>query len=68
MALKDSISIMVVDDMATSRSLIIMALGIMGGMLFGVGGHAMPEMELANWYPGPPDKQLPIWPLQMAFR
>ena len=43
--------------------LIIMALGIMGGMLFGVGGHAMPEMELANWYPGPPDKQLPIWPL-----
>lgn len=30
MALKDSISIMVVDDMATSRSLIIMALEEMG--------------------------------------
>lgn len=41
--------------------LIVMALGIMGGMLFGVGGHTMPEMELANWYPG--DHQLPIWPL-----
>ena len=43
--------------------LIIMALGIMAGMLFGIGGHTMPEMELANWYPGPADKQLPIWPL-----
>lgn len=43
--------------------LIVMALGIMGGMLFGVGGHTMPEMSLSNWYPGPIDKQLPIWPL-----
>ena len=36
-----------------------MALGIMGGMLFGVGGHVMPEMTLENLHP----KQLPIWPL-----
>ena len=43
--------------------LIVMALGIMGGMLFGVGGHTMPEMSLSNWYPAPADKQLPIWPL-----
>ena len=39
--------------------LIVMALGIMGGMLFGVGGHVMPEMTLENLHP----KQLPIWPL-----
>ncbi|WP_313991132.1 carbon starvation CstA family protein [uncultured Selenomonas sp.] len=39
--------------------LIVMALGIMGGMLFGVGGHIMPEMTLENLHP----KQLPIWPL-----
>ena len=41
--------------------LIIMALGIAGGMLMGVGGHVMPEMVLANMYPG--ENQLPIWPL-----
>lgn len=41
--------------------LIIMALGIAGGMLMGVGGHVMPEMVLANLYPG--EHQLPIWPL-----
>ena len=39
--------------------LIVMALGIMGGMLFGLGGHVMPEMTLENLHP----KQLPIWPL-----
>lgn len=39
--------------------LIVMALGIMGGMLFGVGGHTMPEMTLQNLHP----KELPIWPL-----
>ena len=26
----------------------------------------MPEMELANWFPAPPDKQLPIWPLMFV--
>ena len=30
--------------------LIIMAFGIMLGMLFGVGGHTMPEMQFANLY------------------
>ena len=39
--------------------LIVMALGIMGGMLFGVGGHTMPEMTLENLHP----QHLPIWPL-----
>ena len=42
-------------------ALIIMAIGIMGGMLLGVGGHTMPEMQLANLYPS--DDPLPIWPL-----
>lgn len=42
--------------------LIVMALGIMGGMLFGVGGHTMPEMQLANLHPLGADK-MPIWPL-----
>lgn len=42
--------------------LIIMALGIMGGMLFGVGGHTMPEMQLANLHPLGSEK-MPIWPL-----
>ncbi len=42
--------------------LIVMALGIMGGMLFGVGGHTMPEMTLQNLHPAGPDK-MPIWPL-----
>lgn len=41
--------------------LLIMAIGIAGGMLTGVGGHVMPEMALANLYPG--QTQLPIWPL-----
>ena len=41
--------------------LIIMAVGIAGGMLMGVGGHVMPEMVMANLYPG--EHQLPIWPL-----
>ena len=41
--------------------LIIMALGIMGGMLFGVGGHTMPEMQLANLHPK--GDAMPIWPL-----
>ena len=43
--------------------LIIMAFGIMFGMLLGVGGHTMPEMQFANLYPAPPSEQLPIWPL-----
>lgn len=43
--------------------LIIMALGLMFGMLTGVGGHVMPDMTIANLYPAPADKQLPIWPL-----
>jgi len=42
--------------------LIIMALGIMGGMLFGVGGHTMPELTLQNLHPAGPEK-MPIWPL-----
>ena len=41
--------------------LIIMALGIMGGMLFGVGGHTMPELQLANLHPK--GDAMPIWPL-----
>lgn len=41
--------------------LIVMALGIMGGMLFGVGGHVMPEMQLANLHPK--GDAMPIWPL-----
>lgn len=43
--------------------LIIMAIGLMFGMLTGVGGHIMPEMTLANLYPAPVGKQLPLWPL-----
>ena len=39
--------------------LIVMAFGIMGAMLAGVGGHVMPEMVLANLHP----KDMPIWPL-----
>ena len=42
--------------------LIIMALGIMAGMLFGVGGHTMPEMSLSNLHPLGAEK-MPIWPL-----
>ena len=41
--------------------LIIMAIGIMGGMLLGVGGHTMPEMQLANLHPK--GDAMPIWPL-----
>jgi len=41
--------------------LIVMALGIMGGMLLGVGGHVMPEMQLANLHPK--GDAMPIWPL-----
>lgn len=41
--------------------LIVMALGIMGGMLAGVGGHIMPEMALANLHPK--GDAMPIWPL-----
>ena len=41
--------------------LIIMALGIMSGMLLGVGGHTMPEMQLANLHPK--GDAMPIWPL-----
>ena len=39
--------------------LLIMAFGIMGAMLLGVGGHTMPELTLQNLHP----KDLPIWPL-----
>ena len=42
--------------------LIIMALGILAGMLFGVGGHTMPEMSLSNLHPLGAEK-MPIWPL-----
>ena len=42
--------------------LIIMALGIMAGLLLGVGGHTMPEMTLANLHPAGAEK-MPIWPL-----
>ncbi|MBR3721415.1 MAG: carbon starvation protein A [Selenomonadaceae bacterium] len=41
--------------------LIVMALGIMGGMFMGVGGHVMPEMQLANLHPKV--DAMPIWPL-----
>ena len=41
--------------------LIVMALGIMGGMLFGVGGHTMPEMQLMSLHPQ--GDKMPIWPL-----
>lgn len=42
-------------------ALIAMAVGIMGGMFLGVGGHTMPEMQFANLYPS--DDPLPIWPM-----
>ena len=42
--------------------LIVMALGIMGSMLTGVGGHVMPELlQLANLHPQ--GDKMPIWPL-----
>ncbi len=41
--------------------LIIMALGIMGGMFLGVGGHTMPEMQLMSLHPQ--GDKMPIWPL-----
>ena len=41
--------------------LIVMALGIMGSMLMGVGGHVMPELQLANLHPQ--GDKMPIWPL-----
>lgn len=44
--------------------LIVMALGIMGGMLFGVGGHTMPEMTLTNLHPKA--YEMPIWPLMFV--
>lgn len=43
--------------------LIIMALGIMGGMLFGVGGHVMPEMDFSNMNMHPKGYEMPVWPL-----
>ncbi len=41
--------------------LIVMAVGIMVGMLTGVGGHVMPEMTLTNLHPKAAGN--PIWPL-----
>ena len=41
--------------------LIVMAIGIMFGMLTGVGGHVMPELTLANLHPKADTN--PIWPL-----
>ncbi len=41
--------------------LIIMAIGIMGGMFMGVGGHVMPDMSLENLHPNA--ENMPIWPL-----
>ena len=40
---------------------IFMAVGIMFGMLFGIGGHVMPEVTLSNMYPS--ENPLPIWSL-----
>ena len=40
--------------------LIVMAIGIMGGMLFGT-EHIMPELQLANLHPKA--EAMPIWPL-----
>ncbi len=40
--------------------LLIMALGVTGGILFG--GYHIPEITLANLHP----KQLPIWPLMFV--
>ncbi len=40
--------------------LLIMALGVSGGILFG--GYQIPEITLANLHP----KQLPIWPLMFV--
>lgn len=39
--------------------LLVMAFGIGGAMLMGVGGHVMPEIAFTNLHP----KELPIWPL-----
>lgn len=41
---------------------IIMAIGIMGGMMFN-SSVAMPEMQLSNLYPAEGADKLPIWPL-----
>lgn len=41
--------------------LIVMAVGIMAGMLTGVGGHVMPELTLTNLHPKADAN--PIWPL-----
>lgn len=41
--------------------LIIMAIGIVGGMFMGVGGHVMPDMSLENLHPNA--ENMPIWPL-----
>ena len=44
--------------------LIVMALGLMFGMLTGVGGHTMPEMQLANLHPK--GDAMPIWALMFV--
>lgn len=44
-----------------SICLIVMAVGIMASMLFGVGGHIMPDMQFANLHPK--GAAMPIWPL-----
>lgn len=41
--------------------LIVMAAGILGGLLLGVGGHELPEMALGNLHPQ--GEAMPIWPL-----
>ncbi|BEU87551.1 carbon starvation protein A [Selenomonas sp. TAMA-11512] len=39
--------------------LLVMAFGICGALLLGVGGHTLPDMTLENLHP----KGLPVWPL-----
>lgn len=39
--------------------LLVMAFGICGALLLGVGGHVLPDMTLENLHP----KGLPVWPL-----
>ena len=46
-----------------SICLLVMAAGLLVGLLTGAGGHVLPEMTLTNMFPAPAGKQLPIWPL-----
>src|SRR5574344_2038181 len=46
-----------------SICLLVMAAGLLVGLLTGAGGHVLPEMTLTNMFPAPAGKPLPIWPL-----